>query len=221
MTNPNYTAICLLIDRSGSMASIKEATEQTINSFIRDQANADGERTIRIMTFDAPGSYWGKEISFLEEFCPSRPAHEILEVFTLEPRGNTALLDAMGKTISIFGKELADMPEDQRPGHVILATMTDGIENSSQIYTWESLKEIIEHQKEKYSWDFIYLGANQDAIAVAGKMGINRDSALTYSATTRGVHSSGTAVGAYVASSASGLVSRFTDEQRKDALEEQ
>lgn len=92
----------------------------------------------------------------------------------------TALYDAIGRGATELGLALAAKPEDQRPDKVVVVILTDGYENASQEYTPGSIKEMIERQTNDYSWTFTFLGANQDAILEAGKIGITRDAALTY-----------------------------------------
>jgi hypothetical protein len=103
------------------------------------------------------------------------------------PRGWTALLDAMGRTIAALGEELSNMPEAARPGQVIVMTMTDGKENASQYYTREQIASMVAHQQSVYSWQFMYLGANQDAISVAADMGISASASMNYRANRRAV----------------------------------
>lgn len=210
MTDPNYTAVALLVDRSGSMHVIRSAAEDAINEFIENQATAaeqDGsKRTIRLATFDR----------HLEVVHTSRPAGEC-PPFKLEPRGVTALLDSLGHTIIDFGAELAAMPEDERPGVVILAVMTDGIENSSWEYRYEQIADMVRLQREVYGWQVLYLGANQDAIETASRIGVDRDHSITYAATDHGTHSVVGSVSRYVASAACGQSVTFTDEDREDA----
>ena len=207
MTDAAYTAICLLIDRSGSMQSIQDATEEAINGFVHEQAAGDGRRTIRITTFD---------VGTPELVCPSTPADEV-PPFVLHPRGSTALLDAMGATIVEFGAELAALPEDERPGHVVFAVMTDGLENASTDYTWPKVKEMVEHQETAYRWNVVYLGANQDAIQVGAKLGVRAGSSLTYSAENHTTRSAVGAASAYVSNVAAGNAAAFTDDQRRAA----
>lgn len=209
MTNPDYTAIMLLVDRSGSMALIKGATEVGIAEFLVAQAAADDRRTVRIAQFD----------HVYELVHESLPASEVPR-YVLAPRGSTALLDAMGRSIMEFGGELAAMPEDQRPGTVICAVMTDGLENSSTDYTWERIKELIEHQEQVYDWQVLYLGANQDAIAVGAALGVSADRAMTYSASSVGTEAVYASTADYVAAAAAGRTAAFTDEDRKRATKE-
>jgi hypothetical protein len=207
MTDAAYTAICLLIDRSGSMQSIKDATEEAINGFVHEQAAGDGRRTIRITTFD---------VGAPEQVCPSTPAAAVPQ-FVLHPRGSTALLDAMGATITEFGAELAAMAEDERPGHVVFAVMTDGLENASTDYTWPRVREMVEHQQNVYGWNVVYLGANQDAIKVGGKLGVRAGSSITYDANDTGTRSVIASASSYVSSVAGGGAAEFTDDQRRAA----
>lgn len=206
MTNPDYTAVYLLIDVSGSMTRIKAATEEGINAFIQSQATESlaGRRTIRLATFS----------DRLDDPGPSRDAVNIPE-FTLVPDASTALLDGIGGGILNFGAELYRMPEDQRPGTVIFAIMTDGAENSSRNWTLRKVNEEITHHESTYGWQFLYMGANQDAIAVAADLGIAKGRSMTYAANDQGTHAVTRSLNEYaVAAAASAAPVEFTDEQR-------
>ena len=206
MTNPDYTAIMLLIDRSGSMSAIRESAEAGINEFIAAQAKDSNYKTIRIAQFD----------NYYELVTPSTNPACGMEPYKLVPRAATALLDAMGRAIVEFGEELAAMPEDERPGTVILAIMTDGLENASREYSWDAIKEMVERQTNDYNWQVLYLGANQDAIEVGSRMGIPRHNSMTYNSTdhgTRAVYDVFTT--AVVASASSGAPVTFSEEERK------
>lgn len=207
MTDPNYAAIMLVIDRSGSMDIIRESAEEAINGFIRGQANESGRRTIRIAQFDE--DYETVLESTDAAQCPP---------FKLEPRGVTALHDAMGQGMKDFGGELAALPEDQRPATVIFAIMTDGKENASQTYDRQRVRDLVRHQEDTYRWQILYLAANQDAIEEGAKLGIRRDQALTYNTTDQGVYAASHSLGDYVASSVStGGRGSFTNEDREKA----
>lgn len=207
MTDLNYTAIMLLVDRSGSMKFLRQAAEGAINEFVNGQREQPGRRTIRIAQFD-------DEYTLVHE---SRPAAEC-PPFELIPRGTTALLDAMGRSISEFGAELAAMPPEQRPGTVIYAVMTDGLENTSKIYTWRSVHEMVRRQEQAYRWQILYLGANQDAIATAAQLGVQRDRAMTYAPTDHGTHAIYDSLDTYVATASAGQPAAFTDEDRENAI---
>jgi hypothetical protein len=218
MTDPNRTAISLLVDRSGSMRKIKEAAEDSVNEFVRAQAAAAGRVTIRIVQFDS-SDHWGVGLGEGEDWylvsCPSTPAGDVPE-FTLEPRGRTALYDAMVKSLDEFGAELAALPENERPGTVVFAVYTDGLENAST-HTSLDVRERVEHQIGVYGWHVVYLGANQDAILEGAKMGVPQASSMTYDATADGVRSAGASFESIVASASAGGPAEFTDEDRKRA----
>ena len=107
-----------------------------------------------------------------------------------EPRGSTALLDAIVRAIKALGRELAKEPEEKRPGKVIIAIYTDGEENASTEYTLKEINEMITHQRQKYNWELMFLAANQDAIATATQMGIDRSMASVSEFSPLGVSSS-------------------------------
>lgn len=212
MTDPRYTAVSLLIDRSGSMCAIQTAAQDAINEFIIGQASAarqgGDKRSIRLATFD----------NTLEVVHTSRAAAECPK-FRLEPRGTTALLDSMGRTIHDFGVELAAMPAAERPATVIFAVMTDGLENASREYKYDQIAAIVRRQEAAYKWQFLYLGANQDAIKTARDLGIDADHSITYSATDRGTQSVADSMGGYVAAAAAGADPVFSDEDRQNATQ--
>lgn len=162
--NNQLTDITLLVDRSGSMQGIRTSAEEGINSFINDQKKQPGEAILSLVQFDT-------EFDFVHKGTPINQVGQ----YHLEPRGSTALLDAMGQAILNTGERLAAMPESSRPGLVIFVIMTDGEENSSTQFSREQIRQMVEHQQTVYNWQFTYLGANQDAFAEAAKLGICDD----------------------------------------------
>jgi hypothetical protein len=169
MTNPDLTHIEFVLDRSGSMNSIKADIEGGFDAFIADQRTQEGQSTVSLAQFD-------------NEYETVFTARDVRDVPALElvPRGSTAMLDAIGRSISALGSRLAALPEAQRPGTVIFAIMTDGLENSSREFTYPAIKELITHQEQAYSWQFLYMGADQDAIEVGASIGVRADRSLTY-----------------------------------------
>ena len=169
MTNPNLTHIEFLLDRSGSMDTIKSDVEGGFNAYIADQCAQPGQCTVSLTQFD-------------DEYDVVFTAFDVGDVpkLKLEPRGWTALLDAIGRSINSLGMRLAQMPEDRRPGTVIFAIMTDGMENASREYTHAAIKAMITRQEQVYNWQFLYMGADQDAIEVGASIGIARGRSLTY-----------------------------------------
>lgn len=180
MTNPNKTDLNFVIDKSGSMQSIATAMSQGINELLGKQRTEPGECTVTVYEFsDVPS------IAFA-----ARPLTEVPE-YRLEPGGQTALYDAMAYAIDETGKRLAAMPEDQRPGQVLFVIITDGQENNSKRYSLlergrERVFDKVTHQRESYNWEFVFMGANQDAYATATGLGIGALNNVTYTATKGG-----------------------------------
>ncbi len=178
--NTNLTEIVFLLDRSGSMAGLEDDTIGGFNSFVKSQLSLPGDLILTTVLFDDKYEIlWngvdpiGKSLTHKEYFV----------------RGSTALLDALGKTILDVGNRLSSRPNEQRPGKVIFVITTDGQENSSKEFTYPKIKELIEHQQSKYRWDFIFLGANIDAVKEAKSIGINANEAFSYKATKDGMAS--------------------------------
>lgn len=213
MTNPQYTAVALLVDRSGSMASIRRTAEDAINEFIVGQATAaqqhGDKRTIRLAVFD-------HEYQLIHH---SREPGAIHTRFELEPRGSTALLDAMGQSIKDFGAELAVMPPADRPATVIYAVMTDGQENDSHIYRYNEIADMVRHQEQAYGWQILYMGANQDAIATGARLGVDQGRSITYTASDCGTSAVMDSMTNFVATASAGGPAVFTDQDRKDATQ--
>jgi uncharacterized protein YegL len=172
----DLTEIGIVLDRSGSMDSMAKEAIGGINAFLESQAKLPGEARLTLVLFDH---------EYLEVHA-GRPIKEVpaLTAETYVPRGTTALLDAIGRTVKTIGERLDKTPEGDRPAKVIIAILTDGLENASKEFKSKQIREMIEHQKAKYAWEFIYLAANQDAIAVGETFGISADSAVTFDADT-------------------------------------
>jgi len=169
LTDPSKTLIAALLDRSGSMNTSVAATEDGWRELISEQRANPGQCQVTLAQFD-------------HEYEVVYPATDIAAVpeFVLEPRGRTALLDAAGRLITEVGEQLAALPEGRRPGQVICLIMTDGMENASQDWTWEAVKKLITQQREVYGWEFIFLGADIDAIQVASRMGVESRYAMNF-----------------------------------------
>jgi hypothetical protein len=227
VTDPHYTALCVIVDRSGSMDAIRDAAQDSINEFIGAQRRRPGRTTLRIVQFDAPEDPGARlaDADVIDDgavddwylvHCPSIPAADV-PLFELHPRGMTALYDAIGRGVDEFGAELAALPEAQRPGTVIFAILTDGLENASKRETAKSVRERVTHQQEAYGWTFIYLGANQDAILEGAKLGVPARTSLTYTASSGGTRSTVESLGEVVAAAAAGEEAAFSDAQREGA----
>ena len=178
MSRHDLTDISFVLDRSGSMNSIKAATVEAFNGFLTSQRTGTGTAQVTLVQFD-------------DQYDVIYQAHPIqktplLTDQTYQPRGSTALLDAMGRTIIATGERLRKLSENERPGSVVFVTLTDGYENASREYTLQRINEMIREQRDKYAWQFIFLGANQDAIATAAQMGVSAGQAMTFSASPEG-----------------------------------
>lgn len=169
MTNSSLSHIEFILDRSGSMQSIQSDVEGGFAAFIDEQRRQPGECTVSLVCFD----------DLFERVFDAIPLAEVGPL-RLEPRGMTALLDAIGRSVTELGERLARLPEDDRPGSVTVAIMTDGQENASREWTHAAVHELITRQEAVYNWTFLYLGADQDAIEVGAGLGIGRDQALTF-----------------------------------------
>lgn len=206
----NYTRIVVVLDRSGSMATCRESTVAGFNHFVREQQKVAGECKLKLVQFDDV-----YEVVFDGAI---RTAPELTQQ-TFVPRGSTALLDAQGRTIVELGFELDRMREEDKPSKVIIVTLTDGHENASTDYTTEEVARLVKEQRERYGWDFVYLGANQDAIRVAASMNIPRGSTMTYNATAAGTRNTMRAMSNYVGQARGMGQAVFSEEDRKSALD--
>ena len=180
--NKNLTEIAFILDRSGSMAPVTEAAITGFNVFLRDQQKTEGQARLTLVLFD-------NEYLVPLDCIPVQEA-VALDTTTYVPRASTALLDAIGTTIDRIGARIAAMPETDRPGQVIVAILTDGYENSSQKFTWKDISAKILEQTNTYKWQFLFLGANQDAIATAANLSISAENASTYVGDNGGTYSS-------------------------------
>lgn len=181
----DYTDITFVLDRSGSMSYVADDTIGGFNRVLEDQKKTPGTATVTLNQFDDTFECVidAKDIQSVEPLTDK----------TFVPRGSTALLDAIGKSVEATGKRLDAMPEDQRPAKVIVVILTDGHENASRTWTTARVNELISRQRDTYNWEFVFLGADQDAIATASSYGINPQNAIHYANTpigTKGVFDS-------------------------------
>jgi len=176
--NRNVTEIIFLLDRSGSMAGLEGDTIGGFNSFIEKQCKLEGDTFLTTVLFDDK----------YEVLWNGIHANNVkLTENEYYVRGTTALLDAVGKTILDVGYRLARTNDDQRPGKVIFVITTDGMENASSEFTYKKVQELIKHQQEKYNWEFIFMGANIDAVKEAESIGILKENAYNFEASEEGV----------------------------------
>jgi len=175
--NQDLTEIVFILDRSGSMGGLENDTIGGFNGFVKNQAEA-GQTSLTTVLFDDRYEILHNGINAGNVVLTGD------EYFT---RGNTALLDAIGKTINDVGKRLSETPEDQRPGKVIFVITTDGLENASRRFSYNEVKKMITHQTEKYKWEFIFMGANIDVAKEGDRLGICADHSIGYTASAAGI----------------------------------
>mgnify|MGYP002624161704 CR=1 FL=1 len=166
------TEVVFILDRSGSMQGLEDDTIGGYNSMLEKQKSVEGEAYVSTVLFDDV----------------SEVLHDRVELQNVKPitrdeyfvRGSTALLDAVGGAIHHIGNIHKYARDEDRPEKTLFIITTDGMENASHIYSYDKVKSMIERQKEKYSWEFIFMGANIDAVKVAGGFGISANRAVSY-----------------------------------------
>lgn len=191
--NTDYCEIACVIDRSGSMSGRVDDVIGGFNTFLEEQKKLPGRALLTLVQFDDQ----------YELHCSGAPIRSVapLTTSTYVPRGSTALNDAVGRTINNLGARLAAMREDARPGRVIVVIITDGQENASKEFTRrEQIREMIEHQRSKYSWEFVFLGAGVDAFEEARTFGIDLRAVGRFENTQKGIRRSYAALNATVTS---------------------
>ena len=186
------TYIAVLLDRSGSMQSIRQDVIGGFNTFVEDQKKAGDNAVLTLVQFDTVG------IDTVLESTPIKDVPALTEA-TYEPRGGTPLLDALGQTINRTGSALSAIPEIVRPDKVVFVIITDGEENSSHTFSKKQIEEMITLQEGTYKWNFVYLGANVNAFDEAQSMGMNLAMAANYSPTGAGTAAAYAAVSSNVA----------------------
>ena len=168
----NLTELVFILDKSGSMSGLEKDTIGGFNSMLDQQRKVDGECVITTVLFD-------NRYELLHDRIDIRAVQPITgkEYFV---GGSTALLDAIGRTIHKIGTAQKNTTEDYRAEKVMFVIITDGEENASRHYSSMQIREMIQRQKERYGWEFIFLGANIDAVETAGRFGIDADRAVDY-----------------------------------------
>ncbi len=174
----NLTELVMILDRSGSMSGLESDTIGGYNSMLKKQRETEGDVLVSTVLFD-------HETEVLHDRVPLDKVPEITEK-DYYVRGCTALLDAVGGSIHHIGNVHKYAREEDRPEKTIFVITTDGMENASHQYSYDRVKQMVERQKEKYGWEFLFLGANIDAIKTAGRFGISADRAANYHSDHKG-----------------------------------
>ncbi len=170
--------ISIVLDRSGSMASIKDDTIGGFNTFVSEQQKVEGEGSLTMVQFDT-------EYEFVHKAVPLKKVPP-LDDTTFVPRGMTALLDAIGRTLEYTGARLGKMKKAARPDQVLFVIITDGEENSSKEFRLEQINRMIGERKGKDRWQFLFIGANQDAIQAGAELGIDAGNTYAFDADSEG-----------------------------------
>lgn len=196
--------ITFIIDRSGSMAGIKNDVIGGFNSFIQEQLKTEGEVAVSFVQFDDQ----------YEQVFTERPIKEVssLTSETFVPRGTTALLDAIGRTIVSTGNRLSSMAESRRPDKVVMVIITDGEENASREFAPATIHQMIYEQRNKYNWQFVFIGADQDCFTVAKRYGISSGMTMNFAKNSVGTHAAFTSVSGHLKSYRAGTKSDMSFE---------
>ena len=173
------TEVILVLDRSGSMASIKSDMEGGFKTWLDEQKKLPGECRVTLVQFD----------TIYEVVYENRLIQDIDSII-IEPRGGTAYIDAACRTIDDVGRRLANIPDKDKPEKVVFIIITDGQENSSREFTAQQLKDKVKHQEEKYSWSFVFLGANLDMVSTASSYGGSFANAANFTPSAAGISAS-------------------------------
>lgn len=168
----NLTELVFILDRSGSMSGLESDTIGGFNSMVEKQKKEQGEAIVSTVLFDDTSEVLHDRVK-IEDIAPLTDKDYYV-------RGCTALLDAIGGAIHHIGNVHKYAREEDVPEHTLFVITTDGMENASRSYSKERVKQMIERQKAKYGWEFIFLGANIDAVETARSFGISADRAANY-----------------------------------------
>lgn len=191
----NYTDITIILDRSGSMDSIRSDMEGALNTFLSEQKRLPGECLVSLVMFN----------HIVEDSYIAVPIEAVQDI-KIRPEGWTALNDAMGVSITKAGIRFAMMDESRRPEKVIFVIITDGQENKSTEFTREAVAKLVETQSTEFSWQFVYLGANQNAVQEAKHYGINAANAMTYAPIQGGVRAAAQSLSCNIGAYRSGVM---------------
>lgn len=174
----NLTELVFILDRSGSMSGLEKDTIGGFNSLIEKQRKQDGECFVSTVLFDNESEVIHDRIKLCD--VPKMTEDDYCV------RGCTALIDALGGAIHHIGNIHKYARAEDVPSHTMFVITTDGLENASHIYTSDKVKQMVKRQKEKYGWEFIFIGANIDSVETAKRYGIDEDRAVNYRADEEG-----------------------------------
>lgn len=180
MSKPNYTHLTLILDGSGSMATYVGDVIDSMDAFLTAQDQLDGELTVSINIFDDVTN------RYVQHFVDAEHAKSYVSRF-YRARGGTALYDAIGGTAREVGSKIVSLREDLQPEKIIFAILTDGKENRSHNFNSANIKEIVDFYEDTYDWEFLFVGANQNAYETGRRFGIKAGKALSYATSQDGI----------------------------------
>jgi uncharacterized protein YegL len=206
------TELAMVLDRSGSMEATADDAIGGFNRFLEEQQKLPGELLVTVIGFDDRYEVW-RDRAPVAEVPP-------LTRETFIPRGSTALLDAIGRTIETLGKRLNDTAEAERPEQVIVVIITDGYENASRQYSVQDVFDKVRQQEQVYGWRFTFIGANQDAIATAARLGVDPRAAMSSAPSRAGIRGTYAAISRAVSAARKnpGSWSAYNQKDRDEAL---
>lgn len=199
-----YTAIALVVDRSGSMYSVAEDTKGSVKNLIQTQKQEAGQASLTLVQFD-------HEYQVYHDFVDLQTVDATAFADQYQPRGNTALVDAIGRTIISMSQKIDSMEPCEKPTRVVVAIVTDGLENSSHEFTTERVKKLVE-EKQALGWDFIFLGADLNAIQTAHGYGISPNTSACYNSSN--VSEAMNVINSKISSVRQGDHAEISDEER-------
>lgn len=204
------TDITVLLDKSASMSGTTDETIAGFNEFLKAQKEVEGEAEFTLYQFASYSEkLYSKDIKTVENLTRT----------TYRADGSsTAYVDALGKAINETGERLRLLPERKRPEKVIFVVITDGQENASREFTKAAVKELVEHQESKYNWQFVFLGANLDAVEEGQYLGVGASNSLTYAQNAKGIQASYMSVARNMVNYRTNAVAdmSFTKEQKEE-----
>ena len=203
MSDPNYTALMLIIDRSGSMSSIRDDMVGGLTALVEEQRKQPGLLTISMVSFD-------NQVELQHQMATPSAVN-----IQLEPRGGTALYDGMGFGLNTLQADIDALPDHAKPETVQVVVVTDGHENASGEYSGVTIKKLVTEKTKDHNWDIVFLGANQDAVMKAAELGIDRDRSMTYGANRDGVSNATESMSRYMSDRRRSGSTSFSPEERR------
>jgi hypothetical protein len=177
---PDYTHITVILDRTGSMESIRDDTIGGFNAFLDQQKAEPGMATLTLVQFDTQDPY-----EVIHKFKPIREVPALTRE-TFVPRASTPLLDALGRGINDLEASIGQLKEEDRPARVVVAIVTDGQENSSREFRKDQIEKMVKEKREKHAWQFVFLSADLAGIEDAKAVGMDADAMLAYQKNPKG-----------------------------------